>query len=258
VGIEDDLQNLRVPLPPGRLIVPEDGDEPVLWLSDGPAPPGLWARLRAEHPATGLWPLRLGGLDGAPERPWADGELTVEDIAAPEELDELDAAEILERLWNACVEDGDGQRRRMLKPFGFDWPGLAPAALPAGDPDTHADRCADTAVDPSWQLGLVVAQRGADTLAVTGWSGPLNHADSSEIAAVVRSWEDRFGVRVVGVGFANLVLSVAAPPKTKDHAVHVAAEHFAFCPDNVWQGIEPLRMYARYVYDAGTWSFWWD
>jgi Domain of unknown function (DUF4253) len=52
----------------------------------------------------------------------------------------------------------------------------------------------------------------------------------------MRSWEDRFGARVIGVGFADLYVSVAAPPATLDEALPVAAEHFAFCPDNIWQG----------------------
>jgi hypothetical protein len=47
--------------------------------------------------------------------------------------------------------------------------------------------------------------RSADTLAVTGWIGPANHAQTAPLAAVVRSWEDRFGVRVTRVGFDTLV-----------------------------------------------------
>ncbi|YCK38544.1 DUF4253 domain-containing protein [Actinomadura sp. ATCC 39365] len=45
--------------------------------------------------------------------------------------------------------------------------------------------------------------------------------------------EHRFGAVVVGVGFADLYVSVASPPATLQEALHVAAEHFAFCPDNI-------------------------
>jgi hypothetical protein len=76
----------------------------------------------------------------------------------------------------------------------------------------------------------VAVDRGADALAVTGWRGPVNYFDQvSPLAAVVRSWEDRFGVRLLGIGFETLYLSVAAPPVTFEHAVHVAAEHWMFC-----------------------------
>ncbi|WP_345701586.1 hypothetical protein [Kitasatospora terrestris] len=47
-------------LPPGRPVRPDDheeGAQPVLRLSDGPAPRGLWEQLHRLHPQTGLWPL---------------------------------------------------------------------------------------------------------------------------------------------------------------------------------------------------------
>ncbi|MEU4805583.1 DUF4253 domain-containing protein [Actinosynnema sp. NPDC023587] len=89
----------------------------------------------------------------------------------------------------------------------------------------------------------------------------MNHVDDTAlISAVVRDWEDRFGVRVVAVGFATLYLSVANPPTTLEEALRVAAEHFAFCPDNVWQrdGAPTLRAYAEQLVDSDVWAFWWD
>ncbi|WP_254715620.1 DUF4253 domain-containing protein [Actinomadura sp. NAK00032] len=91
-----------------------------------------------------------------------------------------------------------------------------------------------------------------------GWQGPVNHHPPSPLSAMLRSWEDRFGVRVVRVGFDTLDVSVAAPPVTEEHALHVAAEHFAFCPDNVQQGPETLREYAKAIQGGNSWSFWWD
>src|SRR5436190_2148497 len=78
------------------------------------------------------------------------------------------------------------------------------------------------------RLGLVAADRGSDALSVVGWNGAANYTgDTAELSAVLRTWEDRFGVRVIGVGFAELYLSVAAPPATTAEALAVAAEHFA-------------------------------
>jgi hypothetical protein len=51
---------------------------------------------------------------------------------------------------------------------------------------------------------------------------------------------------------------VAAPPATFEHALNVAAEHHAFCPDNVWQGSGSLEEYAKGLVGAERWSFWWD
>lgn len=80
------------------------------------------------------------------------------------------------------------------------------------------------------------------------------------MCAVLRSWEDRFGIRVVALMFDQLVVSVAAPPHTQTEAEAVAAEHLAFCPDNLTQGPHTaLREYATHaVLGQHSWSFWWD
>ncbi|MFI7592016.1 DUF4253 domain-containing protein [Micromonospora sp. NPDC049359] len=39
----------------------------------------------------------------------------------------------------------------------------------------------------------------------------------------------------------------------------VTAEHFAFCPDNIWQSnTDTFRTYAESVMGVNCWSFWWD
>ncbi|MFJ9776801.1 hypothetical protein ACIRVF_37150 [Kitasatospora sp. NPDC101157] len=45
-----------VPLPPGRAVVGQEreGTEPLLWISDGPAPAGQWAQLHRAHARSGL------------------------------------------------------------------------------------------------------------------------------------------------------------------------------------------------------------
>ncbi|CAM5351347.1 DUF4253 domain-containing protein [Streptomyces avidinii] len=54
-------------------------------------------------------------------------------------------------------------------------------------------------------------------------------------------------------------MSVAAPPRTVVRRLPVAAEHFAFCPDNIWQGFGSIRTYAdEAVTGSGHWGFWWD
>ena len=69
----------------------------------------------------------------------------------------------------------------------------------------------------------------------------------ARLCAVLRSWEDRFGIRVVALGFDQLLVSVATPPTTLAEARALAAEHFAFCPDNIRQGGDPtLPAYAEH------------
>lgn len=106
---------------------------------------------------------------------------------------------------------------------------------------------------------LAPAARGADLITSVGWLGPVNKTNRmAPMSAMLRSWEDRFGALVVGVGFDTLQLSVAAPPITSEHAQQVAAEHWAFCADNIQQGSGSLTAYAEEIQEAYCWSFWWD
>jgi hypothetical protein len=263
-------RRLDMPLPAGRIVCAEYSDQmPALWLSDGPAEPGWWRLLQSAHPVTGLWPLVLGGLyHDMKERPWAVGELWPQRMSDPASQH---AEDVLERLWKRRTELADGVDpneegvvaiRKTLDPFGWQWPGLSAARpTPIDEPAAMADGLAEALVDRgSRRLGLVACDRGADALAVAGWFGPANHTnDTGELCTVLRSWEDRFGVRVVGADFATLYLSVVSPPQTYDEAIGVAAEHFAFCPDNVWQSDDgTLAKYALSLIDVPIWHFWWD
>lgn len=248
-------------LPAGRVVRAETEDgPPVLWASHEPVPLALWAEAAAAHPRTGLWPLLL--KKDAIEA-WDGGELYVEEGDPPG-----DPAEVLAGWWNGNVEIHDddrlsvAEREAVTAPYGQRWPGLAPELAFQGEPAAFARGYATHLhdEDPSLQLGLVAAPRGADALSVMGWAGPANHAETSAIAAVVRSWEDRFGAWVVALGFDELYLSVAAPPTTPEEARRVAAEHFAFCPDNIWQSQQPytLEAYADRIAGLNGWYFWWD
>ena len=276
-------------LPAGSLIdVTAEGpaDEPLLWCADGPARPGGYAALQPARRAAGLLPLLidLGGTQGGLDN-WY---LRPDEVSYP---GDHDAEEVLEEFWEeyaadelapdtdhpgseavteAVVENFGEQATydETIAPYGPEWPGLAPATEPesAVDPDVRAAEIADSLVESgSWlkepRLALVPARRSADIPAAIGWSGQINYeGDVARLCAVLRSWEDRFGIRVVALSFDQLVLSVAAPPTTQEEAEAVAAEHFAFCPDNITQGHhDALRAYARHeVLDQRVWSFWWD
>ncbi|WP_067818696.1 DUF4253 domain-containing protein [Actinomadura kijaniata] len=246
------LGSLPPGLPPGRLVTPSPefaderwADRPVLWVSDGPVVDSgeLWTRLYEQREETGLYPLMLETLLGTPERPWHAGELGHVPVRA---VDALDAGEVLRHWW---------------EPWPEPWPGLADAGVERRDPDAAARKLARRfASGDDRHLGLVPVARGADALAECGWRGRLGHAhDAGRVAAVVRSWEERFGARVVMAGPDTLDLSVAAPPRTLEHARRVAAEHLAFRPD--YFDLDDLDHYAEELVDDAYWAFlwnWWD
>ncbi|MFB6819366.1 DUF4253 domain-containing protein [Streptomyces sp. NPDC056347] len=53
---------------------------------------------------------------------------------------------------------------------------------------------------------------------------------------------------------------MAAGPTTAGEALRVAAEHFAFCPDDVRQSRrpQPPAACAERILGAGRWDFWWN
>ncbi|WUD73914.1 DUF4253 domain-containing protein [Streptomyces sp. NBC_00510] len=259
-------RSLGLDLPPGTLVDATcDGrwPEPLLWHAEETAGPGSWERLLPARMTAGLHPVLLS-MDAALP---ATAELDPGMMSYP---GDHDADEVLAGFWGHEDEDDeqedeapDEDAADLVAPFGRAWPGLAPAREFEADPDVRAAEVAAAVVEAGWfkdpRAALVPARRSADVPAAIGWTGPCNHEnDVARLCSVLRSWEERFGVRVVALAFDVLVLSVAAPPATVREAEAVAAEHFAFCPDNVTQGSGSLRTYAKSLVDVPTWSFWWD
>jgi Domain of unknown function (DUF4253) len=100
--------------------------------------------------------------------------------------------------------------------------------------------------------------RPADVLAVIGWSGMTNWGDPLlPLTAVLRSWEDRFGARVIDVGFADLRLFVERPPRTRQAALQLAAEQVHLADDCI-DGCRDVRRIAARLLNGPVWTFWWD
>lgn len=218
----------------------------------------------AEEVLTHAWPV---SAEYAEDTEDADAGVDSDpDHGAPEDpaahpADAADAADAADPEW-------DDELRDLVAPFGPGFPGLAPQLLAstdaaAGRPDAVAAELASALTGSGGlrtpRAALVHARRSADIPAAIGWTGPVNHEnDVALLCAVLRSWEDRFGLRVIALGFDTLTATVAAPPTTVEEAEAVAAEHLSFCPDTITQGPGTLRAYAKSLLDTRVWNFWWD
>jgi hypothetical protein len=239
------LEDLTVALPPGRIV--EIDGEPAFWLTDDQAPPGLWSLLRAHHDISGLWPVLV-----VDDEPWWTQAFS----PSVDHIDDHDAEEFMSDVWNDW-EDDDRSDPGLREPFGEWCPGLAAAGEPTMDPDGLSERYAAALEPTAPRLALVPVDRSADALAAMGWEGAAHHADTAALSAMLRSWEERFGVRVVKTGRNTLVLSVAAPPVVDEHAVQVAAEHWVFCPMAVQRQDATLETYAHDIEGKNSWVFRW-
>ncbi|MFD7169707.1 DUF4253 domain-containing protein [Streptomyces violascens] len=247
-------------------------DSPTMWVSAEPiSDPALWwTRYQQRQEATGLRPVVC--CPNAATRP-----------LDPAEIAAVDLERVLERDWHVYREQ---QLERLaappvaaplppevaefIEPFEDDpgapfdrWPGLAPAADRAvDDPDKVARRVfAQWAADNPDQvsrchLALVAADRSADIPAVMGWDAD---APLALLCSLLRSWEDRFGARVLAAVGSTVHVSVAHPPRTGEQALHIALEHVLTTADNVIKDPPtPYPDYAASLIDNNLWSFWWD
>jgi len=235
----------------------------VVWITDwtqGSA--GMtWARLSEQVGETGLRPFLLADMAGLPGRPWgAPGGNRNEVISDSLDItaaDRRDAAAVLAGYWWYDEETfaEDEEFRAMLAPFGPGFPGLAPATADEADPELT--RRALHQYTRGARMGLVPARRQADILAALGWQGAVNSRETADITAVLRSWEDRFGARLLEVGFAEVRLFVSRPPRTLEAALPIAAEHIAFS-EEAHAALSDVGGIARAIVDNPFWDFWWD
>jgi hypothetical protein len=251
-------------LPAGRVISDDEG--PVMWLSDAEPDAETVARLRAAHAASGLWPVLIGDDPGhEPVYPSLGGSLGkpgwrgFEPPTAEAWLAEQWAEEVAD---NEESDDWEPEERvSALAPSGAAWPGLAPGVAPSGDPLAIADWHAAMMLDNDWlgqpRLALFEGAGSSEALASARWA-PSEIDNFLPHIQVLRTWEERFGARVVALKPATLYLSVAAPPVTEEHAVHVTCEHLAFCPDAVWQCSDSFSEHAEDLVGSQSWGFWWD
>ncbi|GAA4552954.1 DUF4253 domain-containing protein [Pseudonocardia xishanensis] len=132
-------------------------------------------------------------------------------------------------------------------------PGLFPGLAPGRPPrrEEVVDEAVAWAENDAGRARLVVGvgRRPADLLATLGWAGARR--DLAGLVTVLRNWESRFGALVVRIGVGDLVLTVAAPPRTAADADRVAAEHVALLP-----GLD-RRGYAARLSGARVWRLRW-
>jgi len=201
-------------------------------------------------------------------------------------MDERTVDEILSQSWESYAqeklahadEDYPGRDRvvelfgeptpfeEVVAPFGAEWPGLAasPSEPPADAEQMAAQVLADLMDDEDAVEELDLLERpcrSKDLPALAEERGRgCRPYDMAEMCTVLRSWEERFAARLIGLSDDRVTVSVAAPVRTMSEAEAIAAEHFAFAPDNITQGDdETLRAYAaNRILGKHAWFFWWD
>ena len=211
-----------------------------------------WDALRSRRDP-GWWPV----IVGAPEDEARVGEMTEYTEAAVATI--LDAAARLDverelasrraELDETYEEDPDEPSADLVG----EWPAdSAPSTTFALPLDIRTRRPRPTAIV------LVPAATAAEVAAVVGF-GSWNECPAPELhVALHRRWQERYGAELVGLSADTLEMRVTRPPRTREEAMVLAGEQYAYCDDIVHQGTENLSNLAAVLLDGTAWFFWWD
>ena len=235
----------------------------IAWVTSRPmAHAGqAWLALGEAQSATGLVPVLIPPGEDASESGITEnfGFSGTQDVSL---IESMSAQTVLEAAWDMGEAFLDPYLAEERAPFGAAFPGLAPAEGTRLAESTL--RAAVTAEGPAF-LGLVAARRPADIPAAVGWSvfgsdAPWTpQARCLEISAVLRSWEDRFGARLLRIGFDSVLrVLVERPPRTLEAALRVAAEHIVFADQCGDDSAGTVREVAELLVGEPVWRFWWD
>ncbi|HYY33727.1 MAG TPA: DUF4253 domain-containing protein, partial [Gaiellaceae bacterium] len=167
--------------------------------------------LASAFPETGLWPLLWRWEEDPNAYLGGHGDLDA--------IDHVDVAAVMQEFWSRTPWPPGS-----TEPF-TDFPGLAPSS---GDGRPPAYEPFQEAAEEAARLLLVPCNRPADAITMLGGLG--GEVEGPIISAVFRTWEERFSAVAYEVEPDLVMVAVAAPPTSDDHALRVAAEHMAFCP----------------------------
>jgi hypothetical protein len=253
---DGELRIGAVTLPAGQRVF-DVGGGPVAWITSQPVTdtPRAWAMLTDAHDQTGLLPVLLMPAPGLCPEDELGGPCGVTG------LDDLDAASVLAARWDGRMPSGDQEEEighwqaGLQVPFPRRFPGLAARQE---QELSSAERGKAIGSLQAAYLGLVPAARPADILPLIGWLGSDRFDSALPMAAVLRSWEDRFGARLVEAGHDEIRLLVDKPPRTPGHARAIAAEHYAFADECGGRGLSTVPAIADNLIGSPFWTFWWD
>lgn|GEM_PF-444190 len=76
--------------------------------------------------------------------------------------------------------------------------------------------------------------------------------------AIHRYWHDRYGSEIVSMSHDVVECTVERPPATREEALALATEQYAYCSDIVDQGVQSIERLAAMLMKSEVWFFWWD
>lgn len=125
---------------------------------------------------------------------------------------------------------------------------LAPSLVygEEGDPHTRA------------HILLVPATSGSEVPAMLDWGRWLDCPSPELQVATLRNWQQDYGAELVGLSADTMDIRVTRRPMSRDVALDLAREQFAYCADANLQHDQNLSALAATLMADDWWLFWWD
>jgi hypothetical protein len=208
----------------------------------------LWEEL-ASSPPPGWWPVILGGEEDENRLAEAVTHCKSPPDAIVAKAATLDPKALFE-TWKRENEPIDKDEE--WDPVG-EWPEAARPSNSFMLPfDIRTKRPRPTVV------AVVAVADHTEVPAALCWGAWNACPAPEEHVAVMRRWSDRYGAQLVGISSDVIEMRVKKPPSTRDAALVVAEEQFAYCSDIVLQGTQSVRALAATLLNGTAWYFWWD
>jgi hypothetical protein len=221
----------------------------------------LWQKLRELVPVTLHWPLILGtnGDVLTHQQDWSDpANGTTTDILAQAQAIELEQWRVtwLRELGYAPRHEDPDPDRQSIDDAPGEWP------------DTISSKLRTMY---AWPLSYRSARAGQMLIlallpTTSCWHAPAwlkfgNWNSCPEPAVQVRlleHWYEQYGAEVVGIAENTIEFHVGNPPTDNARALHLAYEHFAYCPDRAEENVKMIATLAALLVNTNAWYFWWD
>ncbi|MDF1769295.1 DUF4253 domain-containing protein [Maricaulis sp.] len=111
---------------------------------------------------------------------------------------------------------------------------------------------------PLTHIGVFPTDDETEVPALLRW-GAWNDCPAPEVhVAHLRAWRDAYGAKLVSVTRDTIELEVERRPASREEALKLAHEQFAYCPDIVLQGTQSIEALAASLMQSDWWFFWWD
>lgn len=222
----------------------------------------LWHKLRSQIHVTMHTPIVIG------ETSSFDEESTVERLANPLERVEAvlrtaamtDGKEILDRraeeseIHRKSEEEDDPDASEGDYDRTGEWPVICTPT------STEFNTVSDTDGRPFASVTVALVPTIASWMApaylqIGGWNACPSAEDH---VSVLKYWTRLHATDVFAITHDAIEVHVTNPPTTRDQAMRLAREQYAYCPDVIEQGSDTIANLAATLLGGRSWFFWWD